>query len=57
MVDFLMEIDLSQVESRIVYMLTRDPKLVSEAQSMPWEHDMHTENAKLNKIICIIPTV
>jgi len=42
----LMCMDLSQVESRIVYMLTRDPRLVQEAQSMPWEYDMHTENAK-----------
>jgi len=42
-----MEIDLSQVESRIVYMLTRDPTLVAQAQSMPWEYDGHTENAKL----------
>lgn len=45
--DFILELDLSQVESRIVYMLTRDPKLVHEAQLPPWEHDMHTENAKL----------
>ena len=45
--DFLMELDLAQVESRIVYMLTRDPQLVVEAQSNPWEHNMHTESAKL----------
>jgi len=43
---FILCVDLSQVESRIVYMLTRDPDLVREAQSMPWEHDMHTENAR-----------
>jgi len=44
---FLMELDLSQVESRICYMLTRDSKLVAEAQSQPWEFDGHTENARL----------
>jgi len=44
---FLMSLDLSQVESRIVYMLTRDPKLVEQAQSKPWEHDMHTDNARM----------
>ena len=47
MADFLIELDLAQVESRIVYMLTRDPQLVAEAQSNPWEHNMHEENAKL----------
>ena len=45
--EFLIELDLAQVESRIVYMLTRDPKLVAEAQSNPWEHDMHKINAQL----------
>jgi len=44
---FLLSLDLSQAESRVVYMLTRDPKLVLEAQSKPWEHDMHTANAQL----------
>ncbi len=44
--DFLLEMDLSQVESRIVYILTRDPKLVAKAQSNPWEYDQHSENAK-----------
>ena len=44
---FLMKLDLSQVESRIVCMLTRDPVLVTEAQSHPWEFDGHTENAKV----------
>jgi len=44
---FLMKLDLSQVEGRIVYMLTRDPHLVAEAQSKPWEYNMHESNAKL----------
>ncbi|KKN38558.1 hypothetical protein LCGC14_0752530, partial [marine sediment metagenome] len=30
MTPFLMELDLSQVESRICYMLTRDPVLVKQ---------------------------
>ena len=46
MTNFILELDLSQVESRIVCMLTRDPKLVQEAQSNPWEYDAHSENAK-----------
>ena len=46
MIPFLMECDLSQVESRICYMLTRDPVLVTQAQSQPWEFDGHTENAQ-----------
>ena len=44
---FLMELDLSQVESRICYMLTCDPKLVAEAQSQPWEFNGHTETAAM----------
>ena len=47
MTPFLLELDLSQVESRICYMLTCDPKLVAEAQSQPWEFDGHSENARL----------
>ena len=43
---FLLEVDMAQIESRIVYMLTRDPELVKEAQTPPWEYDMHTANAK-----------
>ncbi len=42
----IMCMDLSQVESRIVYMLTRDPVLVEEAQSLPWEYNMHMANAQ-----------
>ncbi len=37
--------DLSQVESRIVYMMTRDAHLIQEAQSLPWEYNMHKVNA------------
>lgn len=47
MTPFLMELDLSQVESRICYMLTRDPILVAQAQSQPWEFDGHTETAQM----------
>ncbi len=43
---FIMEIDLSQAESRDVYMRTGDIDLIREAQSVPWEHDMHTSNAE-----------
>jgi len=43
---FLLEIDMAQIESRIVYMLTRDPKLIEEAQTPPWVFDMHTANAR-----------
>ena len=46
MKNFLLELDLSQVESRIVYMLTRDESLIKEARALPWEYDMHTENAR-----------
>jgi uracil-DNA glycosylase family 4 len=42
----LMCMDLSQVESRIVYMMTRDPHLIQEAQSLPWEFNMHRANAQ-----------
>ena len=44
---FLLDLDLSQVESRICYMLTRDPILVAQAQSPPWEFDGHTETAQM----------
>ena len=44
---FLLELDLSQVESRICYMLTRDPVLVRQAQSQPWEFNGHTETAQI----------
>jgi uracil-DNA glycosylase family 4 len=36
-----LEADLSQVESRIVYMLTRDPALIEIARAPSWEHDDH----------------
>lgn len=41
------EVDLSQIESRIVYMLTGDPELVRLAQAAPWEFDQHTYNASI----------
>lgn len=42
-----LEADLSQIESRIVYILTRDPELVKLAQTKPWEFDQHTYNAAI----------
>lgn len=42
-----MEFDLSQVESRIVYVLSGDAKLMTEANLKPWEGDQHKENAAL----------
>lgn len=41
----LLELDGSQVESRICYMLTEDPELVRLANTKPWEYDAHKENA------------
>jgi uracil-DNA glycosylase family 4 len=41
----LCELDGSQVESRICYMLTGDPELVRLANTKPWEFDAHRENA------------
>ena len=41
------EADLSQIESRIVYMMTGDPELVRLAQTAPWEFDQHTFNAAI----------
>lgn len=40
-----LEFDLSQAESRVVYCLSGNKKLIEEAQMMPWEYDHHTENA------------
>ncbi len=41
------EADLSQAESRIVYVLTGDPALIKIARTPPWEYDVHRENAAL----------
>jgi len=41
-----LEGDLSQIESRIVFMLTGDPELVRLARLPSYEYDAHTENAK-----------
>lgn len=46
-----LEADLSQAESRIVFMLTGDKELVELARTPPWEYDVHTANAaRLYKI-------
>lgn len=39
------EADLSQAESRVVYVLTGDPELVELARTPPWAFDVHTLNA------------
>ena len=41
----MLELDGSQVESRMCYMLTGDPELVRLANTKPWEFDAHKENA------------
>jgi uracil-DNA glycosylase family 4 len=41
----MLELDASQIESRICYMLTREPELVKLANTKPWEYDAHKENA------------
>lgn len=40
-----MEMDMSQIESRYVYMMTGDPHLRELANAKPGERDMHRENA------------
>jgi DNA polymerase I-like protein with 3'-5' exonuclease and polymerase domains len=42
-----LEGDLTQIESRIVFLFTGDPELVRLAQLHSTEYDGHTENAKL----------
>lgn len=42
-----LECDLSQVEGRIVYVRSKDPKLIALAQTHPSAFDMHTYNAQL----------
>lgn len=37
----LVQVDLSQAEARVVYMLTDDPELHKIARSAPWEYDVH----------------
>lgn len=43
----LLGADLSQAESRVVFALTGDPRMLEIARAKPWERDMHTENAAL----------
>ena len=40
-----LNVDLSQAESRVVYLLSQDPRLIELAQRKPWDWDMHTDNA------------
>lgn len=41
----LFGVDESQAESRVVFALTGDKKLLEIARAKPWEYDMHSENA------------
>jgi len=41
----LLELDLSQVENRIVFALTGDSELIKLAKILPWDFDIHTYNA------------
>jgi uracil-DNA glycosylase family 4 len=41
----LVEVDLSQAESRVVYVLTGDPELIRLARTPPWVFDVHRRNA------------
>lgn len=43
----LLEVDGSQVESKICYALTGEPELIRRAKLPPWEYDDHTMNAKI----------
>ncbi len=40
-----LEVDMSQIESRIIFCLTGDEKLIELARTKPWEFDQHTYNA------------
>jgi hypothetical protein len=51
--DIFLGVDLSQAESRMVYMLTGDPELVQIARSMPWEYDDHEWMARQIREILI----
>ena len=44
--EVIVEADLSQVESRVVFALTNDPELQRLANTPPWEYDTHAENAR-----------
>lgn len=41
-----LEADLSQAESRVVFMLTQDPEMRRLAKLPSWEYDAHSDNAK-----------
>ena len=41
-----LEIDLSQAENRVVWMLTKAPRLVEMARAKPYEMDVHSLNAE-----------
>jgi uracil-DNA glycosylase family 4 len=42
-----LKMDMSQIESRILFMLSRDPKLIEIARAAPWDLDVHTRNAAI----------
>jgi DNA polymerase I-like protein with 3'-5' exonuclease and polymerase domains len=46
-VSLFLEVDLSQGESRIVRVLTKDPRMIALARSKPWEYDDHKTTASI----------
>ena len=42
-----LEVDLSQGESRIVRVLTKDPRMIALARTKPWEYDDHVNTARI----------
>lgn len=48
-----MPLDLSQAESRVVYMLTGEPELIRLARLPPWEYDDHQAIADLIEDILV----
>lgn len=40
-----LEVDMSQIESRVVFCLTGNEQLIELARTKPWEFDQHTYNA------------
>lgn len=45
--DIFLEADGSQVEGRVVFMLTGEPEMVALANEKPWDFDMHVHNTAI----------
>lgn len=43
----MLQCDLSQAESRVVFALSGDARLIELARAKPWDYDAHTENARV----------